>query len=66
MRYFSNSNKFNLLFNEFLGTEQMSATFEQLHSLQLGRQWPGMGSVCSDRDYSFEPTTALCGGKPGI
>lgn len=47
----------------------MQRSLSQQFSLSLSPMWPGLGFVCSEQhdDYrSFEPTTALCGGKPGI
>ena len=34
---------------------------QRLHSLQLGQQWLGMDSVCSERGFSSDYTMALYG-----
>jgi hypothetical protein len=47
----------------------MQQHFEQHSSLRQSQMWLGLSSLRSERcdDYRpFEPTTALCGGKPGI
>lgn len=39
----------------------MKQHFELQHRLSLGQQWLGMDSVCSERGFSSDYTSALCG-----